>query len=528
MTRSTDAIVDWIRAQAPQAQLTADSRRINPGDVFFAYPGDEVDGRLFIDDAIERGAAAVVHDDMHFVIDTSVTIPVLAVADLKQCAGAIANAWYQHPDSDIAVLAVTGTNGKTSCSQWLAAAWSRLSNPCAVIGTLGTGIVRNGVVEQLVDTGYTTPDAILLQQRLRVLRDGGAHALAIEASSIGIDQGRLRGLHIDTALWTNLSRDHLDYHGDMERYRAAKVQLFDWPGLQHAVINLDDTAGHNLMHQLQKSATTMTLIGFTCTGVKLSGIKLPSIKLLTASELRSTVAGTSFQLTVGSESMAVKTNMVGDFNVSNLLGVIGVLLAHGFALASIVAVIETLTAVPGRMQQFGGDNAPLVVIDYAHTPDALEKTLATLRPVAQQRSGKLWCVFGCGGDRDSGKRPAMGVAAMAADHIILTNDNPRSEDPADIITQILSGITSSRASLPSPSPLPSQAISAAVEPKVIEDRAAAILWAVRHAARPDVILLAGKGHETTQEVRGKKHRFLDADHAALALATRATSKGVHS
>ncbi len=512
MSLSTEHIIDWLRAHAPQAHLSADSRRIAAGDVFFAYPGDAGDGRLFIDDAIERGAAAIVYDGAQFSIDVTVMIPALAIADLKQCAGAIANAWYQQPDRDMAVLAVTGTNGKTSCSQWLAAAWSRLANPCAVIGTLGTGIVRNGVPEQLDETGYTTPDAILLQRRLRALHDGGARALAIEASSIGIDQGRLRGLHIDTALWTNLSRDHLDYHGDMERYRAAKMRLFSWPGLQHAVINLDDAVGLQLLQQLHagvpNSATGLSLTGYTITGVSIAGVKV-----LAASELRSTSAGTSFQLNYDGQSVALKTNMVGDFNVSNLLGVIGVLLAHGFALASIVAVVETLSAVPGRMQQFGGDNAPLVVIDYAHTPDALEKTLGTLRPVAQQRGGKLWCVFGCGGDRDAGKRPAMGTAAMAADHIILTSDNPRSEHPAAIITQIQSGMTS-----PSPNGAP----------KVIEDRAAAILWAVRHAERTDVILLAGKGHETTQEVRGKKHRFLDADHAALALATRATSKGAHS
>lgn len=508
MTISTDNITDWMRQHASYAQLSADSRQIAAGDVFFAYPGDAADGRLFIDDAIERGAAAIVYESAQFTIDAAVTIPALAITNLKQCAGAIANAWYQHPDSDMAVLAVTGTNGKTSCSQWLAAAWSRLATPCAVVGTLGTGIVRDGVAESLAQSGYTTPDAVMLQHRLRALRDGGAQALAIEASSIGLDQGRLHGLHIDTALWTNLSRDHLDYHGDMDNYRAAKMQLFDWPGLRHAVINVDDASGLALLTQLQQTATGVALTGFTCTGVALSGVNV-----LAASDIRSTASGTSFQLGCGSESVAVKTKLVGDFNVSNLLGVIGVLLAHDFTLASIIAVIETLTPVSGRMQQFGGDNAPLVVIDYAHTPDALEKTLATLRRVAQQRIGKLWCVFGCGGDRDAGKRPAMGTAAMAADHIILTSDNPRSEIPTDIIAQIQSGMASA---------------SSLAAPKVIEDRAAAILWAVRHAERPDVILLAGKGHETTQEVRGKKLRFLDADHAALALATRATSKGVHS
>ena len=503
---STVQTVEWMRQYAPHAELSADSRRIGSGDIFFAYPGDTADGRLFIGDAVERGAAAIVYDSVQFTIDDSVTIPTLALADLKQCAGAIANTWYRHPDAGIPVFAVTGTNGKTSCSQWLAAAWSRLTTPCAVIGTLGSGIVRNGMPEQLTETGYTTPDPIQLQRGLRSLRDSGAQALAIEASSIGLDQGRLLGLHIDTALWTNLSRDHLDYHGDMARYSAAKMQLFSWPGLRHAIVNLDDAAGAQLLRNLQLTQPHLLLTGFSC-----SGNSLPGINTLFASDLRSHSGGTTFQLASGSKTVLIKTQLVGDFNISNLLAVIGALLAHGIGLPAIVPVVESLTAVPGRMQQFGGDDAPLVVIDYAHTPDALEKTLATLRRVAQQRNGELWCVFGCGGDRDAGKRTAMGAVATAADQIILTSDNPRSEIPSAIITQILSGIPSQHT----------------VVPKVIEDRAAAILWAVRHAERADVILLAGKGHETTQEVRGKKLPFLDADHAALALATRATSKGVH-
>ena len=507
---TTEKIVAWMQLHASGAALSADSRCIANGDVFFAYPGDAADGRRFIADAIERGAAAVICEQSAYKIDAaiSVAVPTLAVIDLKQQAGAIANAWYQQPDAGMSILAVTGTNGKTSCSQWLAAAWSRLAGPCAVIGTLGTGIARNGVAEALVETGYTTPDPILLQRRLRALRDAGAQAMAIEASSIGLDQGRLRGLHIHTALWTNLTRDHLDYHADMARYYAAKMQLFDWPGLQHAVINLDDATGLQLLQRLQTTAPHITLTGYSISGNKIAGITH-----VTAHDLRSTHYGTTFHLTSGTESCIVKSRLVGAFNVSNLLGVIGVLLAHGFALTSIIAAIEALGPVPGRMQQCGGDDAPLVVIDYAHTPDALEKTLSTLRQVAQQRSGKLWCVFGCGGDRDAGKRAVMGVAAMNADEIVITSDNPRSETPAVIIAQILAGITPTA--------------STASAPKIIEDRAAAILWAVRHAERADVVLLAGKGHETTQEINGKKYPFLDADHAALALATRATSKGVH-
>ena len=514
---TAEQIVAWIQQRAAGAALCADSRCISNGDVFFAYPGDTGDagdGRRFIADAIERGAAVVIYEKSDYKTDAAVTVPALAVIGLKQQAGAIANAWYQKPDADMSILAITGTNGKTSCSQWLAAAWSRLAGPCAVIGTLGTGLVRNGVAEPLVETGYTTPDPILLQRRLRALRDAGAQALAIEASSIGLDQGRLRGLHIHTALWTNLSRDHLDYHADMASYCAAKMQLFDWPGLQHAVINLDDATGLQLLQRLQTTAPHITLTGYSISGKSLAGIAH-----LAAHDLRTTHYGTTFQLTCGADTCVVKSRMVGAFNVSNLLGVIGVMLAHGFALPSIIAAIEALGPVPGRMQQCGGDDAPLVVIDYAHTPDALEKTLATLRHVARQRSGKLWCVFGCGGDRDTGKRAAMGTAAMNADEIVITSDNPRSETPSSIIAQILVGITQT-------TPISSIAPTI-VAPKIIEDRAAAILWAIRHAERADVVLLAGKGHETTQEINGKKYPFLDADHAALALATRATNKGVH-
>ncbi|NDP59653.1 MAG: UDP-N-acetylmuramoyl-L-alanyl-D-glutamate--2,6-diaminopimelate ligase, partial [Oxalobacteraceae bacterium] len=356
------------------------------------------------------------------------------------------------------------------------------------------------------ETGYTTPDAILLQRRLRDLRRAGASALAIEASSIGLDQGRLNGLPVQVALFTNFTRDHLDYHGDMATYEAAKTALFDQPGLQHAVLNLDDAMGLRLLAHLQRTAPQLALTGYTLTDLQPAGITV-----LRAGDIRSSHAGTSFQLMTAAGTMLVRTRLVGSFNVSNVLGIIGVLLAQDCPLRAIVDAIETLTAVPGRMQQFGGQDAPLVVIDYAHTPDALDKTLAALQQVAAQRHGKLWCVFGCGGDRDPGKRPQMGLAALAADEIIITSDNPRSEVAAAIIAQTLQG-TDERAD--------SHAV-----PLVIEDRAAAILWAVRHAANADVILLAGKGHENYQEIRGKKLPFLDADHAALALATRATHKG---
>ena len=506
MSMTPEQIVAWLRQHAPNAALSSDSRSIGVGHVFVAYPGDDGDGRDYIDDALARGAAAVVFDSTDFVWNPLQKIPALGVAGLKRQAGPIANLWYGQPDATMFCVAVTGTNGKTSCSQWLASALSRLSEPCAVIGTLGTGLVRHGAVEQLVETGFTTPDAVLLQRSVRALHDAGATSLAIEASSIGLDQGRLNGLHVDVALFTNFTRDHLDYHGDMATYEAAKTALFDWPGLRSAVLNLDDPLGLRLVAHLQNSAPQVGLTGYSLQSSAPAGIDT-----VYASDIRSSHAGTTFQLTTPGGTSLVRTRLVGNFNVSNVLGVIAVLLAGGHALRVVVEAVEALVAVPGRMQQFGGQDAPLVVIDYAHTPDALEKTLGALRQVAQQRNGQLWCVFGCGGDRDPGKRPQMGAVAMLAEQIIVTSDNPRGELAADIIAQVVRGID--------------QNDSNRAAPVVIEDRAAAILWAVRHAAKADVILLAGKGHESYQEIRGRKLPFLDADHTALALATRATTKG---
>jgi UDP-N-acetylmuramoyl-L-alanyl-D-glutamate--2,6-diaminopimelate ligase len=506
-------VADWLRQCAPGAELTSDSRAVHAGDVFLAYPGDFADGRRFIDDAVARGAAAVVVESIDFLWPGTPAVPNLPVPNLKQQAGLVAAQWYGMPGADLFTIAVTGTNGKTSCTQWLAAALSRLGDPAAVIGTLGAGLYRRGVADTLAETGYTTPDAVLLQRRLRDLRTEGATALAIEASSIGLDQGRLNGLPVQVAVFTNLTRDHLDYHGDMATYEATKVALFDWPGLQAAIVNLDDPMGLRLLARLQQARPTVAVTGYTLTDTLTDALPdavLPPTNVLRASDIRTSHIGTSFQLTTAAGSMLVKTRLVGNFNVSNVLAIIGALLAKGFELRAIIDAVEALTAVPGRMQQFGGQDAPLVVIDYAHTPDALEKTLAALRAVALQRGGKLWCVFGCGGDRDPGKRPQMGAVAMSADDVVVTSDNPRSELPADIIAQILSGVDASHAA-----------------PLVIEDRAAAILWAVRHAGKADVILLAGKGHESYQEIRGKKLPFLDADHAAIALATRATTKGAN-
>ena len=489
----------WIKAAAPSGQLTSDSRRVQRGDVFFAYAG----ATHFIAAAIEQGAAAIVHDAVEW--NAAWSVPHLLVSDLKRLAGPVAHAFYGMPDSAMFSAGVTGTNGKTSCALWLAQALARLGETSSVIGTLGVGLCKpRGAIEFDV-TGYTTPDAVLLARKLAAMRDAGARAVAIEVSSIGLDQERAAGMHFDVAMFTNLTRDHLDYHGDMATYEAAKVKLFDWPGLKTAVINLDDPMGLRLARHVDgKLSGEYPVIGYTLQDAA-SQPDLPGVLMLRASQFRSRHAGTDFHLECALGVALVKTQLVGHFNISNALAVLGALLAHGTGLRAAIDGIESLQPAPGRMQQVGGQEAPMVVIDYAHTPDALAKTLAALRQVAQERGGQLWCVFGCGGDRDPGKRPQMGAIAQLADHVVVTSDNPRSEDPHAIIAQIVAGMHAD-----------------GPQPQAIEDRAAAILSAIKHAAKPDVILLAGKGHEPYQEIKGKKLPFSDTDHAQLALSARLT------
>jgi UDP-N-acetylmuramoyl-L-alanyl-D-glutamate--2,6-diaminopimelate ligase len=500
-------ICQWIVQAAPAAQLASDSRRVKRGDVFFAYPGEAGDGRAFIEKALEQGARAIVYEKAGFAWDAAWNVPHLAVAGLKQNAGPIAHAFYGMPDEKMFTVGVTGTNGKTSCAVWLGQALARLGQPAAVIGTLGVGVFSGRDEAEYDVTGYTTPDPVLLAKKLADVRDAGAVSLAIEVSSIGLEQGRTSGMHFDVALFTNLTRDHLDYHGDMESYEAAKIKLFEWPGLKTAVLNLDDPAGLRLVNHLKtRSNSALHLIGYTLNDVA-ARPDIDGVAILRASQFRSRHAGTDFHLESPFGGATIKTRLVGHFNVSNALAVLGALLAKGTALRAAVDVLEALVPAPGRMQQVGGQDAPMVVIDYAHTPDALEKTLGALRQVAQERGGQLWCVFGCGGDRDPGKRPQMGAIAQIADHVLVTSDNPRSEDPAAIIAQIVAGMDPAH---------PGSRL------QTVEDRAAAILSAVKHAAKPDVILVAGKGHEPYQEIKGRKMPFSDAEHAQLALAARVT------
>ncbi len=494
------SIVRWLELTCPGSELFSDSREIGTSTrhaVFFAYEGDSADGRNYISKAIENGAIAVVYESEGFTWNPEWNVPHRGVSGLKAYAGPIADAYYGSPAKSMLVIAVTGTNGKTSCTQWIGQSLSRWGKKTAVIGTLGVSVFEDGKSGIAEETGYTTPDQVQLQRKLAELRKKGVACIAMEASSIGIDQGRLNGIPIDIALFTNFTRDHLDYHHDMAAYKAAKRKLFNWPGLKYAVLNLDDPMGIELTAGL---AEKIALIGFTLENAD------AGIPVLRAQDLRNRIQGIEFRVESPFGAARVRTHLIGRFNVSNTLGVLGVLLAAGMPWDKAVFSLGELLPPPGRMQQMGSSETPLVVIDFAHTPDAMEKGLSALRQVADDRNGRLWCVFGCGGDRDHGKRPQMGAVSEQADFVIVTSDNPRSEDPKEIMKQIVSGMQKS--------------------PQMFEDRATAILQAVRQASKNDVIFLAGKGHETYQEIKGVKLPFADADHVALALASRVSNMKV--
>ena len=470
----------------PLADLTADSRAVKLGSIFVAYPGTVLDGRAYIPDAISRGAAAVLWERSGFTWDEGWHVPNLGVDNLRGRISEIAGHVYGNPSDSLWVAGVTGTNGKTSVSQWIAAASDALGRRSAVVGTLG-----NGLVGERVEAKNTTPDPIVLQRLLSEYLRRGARNVAMEVSSHGLDQGRVAGIKYDCAIFTNLTRDHLDYHVTMEAYAEAKYRLFSARGLRHAVINVDDATGAAFAARLHGSGLDVITYG-TKDGARLK-----------AGGVRFSEAGVRFRLDGAWGAREVSSGVLGAFNVSNLLAVIGALLAQGIELDDAVRAMADLEPVPGRLERVGGTGMPLVVVDYAHTPDALEKALAALRPTVAA-GHRLVCVFGCGGDRDPGKRPLMGeAAARLADHVIVTSDNPRSEDPHAIIEQILGGI-------------PRGASPHSTES--IEDRQVAIFSAVHHARAGDVVLLAGKGHETYQEIAGTRHPFNDREVAGAALA----------
>lgn len=490
------AILEQLERQGVVARrLTADSRRVQPGDVFVAFPGAQADGRDFIAQAVASGAAAVIAESegnrgqtpiSRFMKSGSVPyFPVVEVPNLAALSGEIAHLVYGRPSEHLWLAGVTGTNGKTSISQWIAQAMNFLQHPCAVIGTLG-----NGFLDALDESPNTTPDAITLHAALAGFLARGAEACAMEVSSIGLDQGRVNGAAFDVAVFTNLTRDHLEYHGTMTAYAAAKEQLFLAPGLAAAVLNLDDPMGRDLAAKLRGRVHT---IGYTLGKLDVSATD----EILRAEKLDMGAAGMAFDL----RGVHFAAPVVGRFNASNLLAVIGALLSRDEKLERIAAALRTIQPPPGRMQALGGHDEPLIVVDYAHTPDAMEKALGVLRETAAARGGKLVCVFGCGGERDSGKRPQMGaVAETLADRVLLTSDNPRREDPQAIIDDILTGMRR--------------------RPPVEPDRARAIADAIAAADRRDVVLVAGKGHEPYQEIAGVRHAFSDVGAAESALAAR--------
>lgn len=482
------------------SNLVTDSRAVKPGDTFLAYAGERDDGRQFIPQALAAGANAVLWESHGFVWDPAWKTPNLPIGGLRNLAGVIADHVFGHPSKKLWLIGITGTNGKTSCSHWIAQAMDALGTKTAVIGTIGTGFLG-----QLESTANTTPDSVLLQRKMADFLAQGARCVAMEVSSHGIVQERLNGSTFALALFTNLSRDHLDYHGNMETYAAAKARLFRWPGLKYAVVNVDDAFGAKLAQQLEDTPTQIIGYGFSEPGER--NCESEKFRLLRGLNLRTDLRGLAFDIEFGADHAKFSTGLIGSFNALNLLGVLAVLLASGTALENAVRAMQEARPVAGRMQRIGGGEQPLVVVDYAHTPDAMEKVLTTLREVLDASAGtetettrkpRLICIFGCGGERDRGKRALMGeVATRLSDDVVITSDNPRREDPNAIIRQITSGTAGNY--------------------RVERDRTRAISAAIRGAQKGDIVLIAGKGHEAYQEIDGQKLPFTDTEVARQVL-----------
>jgi UDP-N-acetylmuramoyl-L-alanyl-D-glutamate--2,6-diaminopimelate ligase len=465
--------------------LTLDSRAVQPGDLFFAFPGLQLDGRQFISEAIDKGAAAVLAESTSEEVTFLKNIPIIPIQNLKFKIGAIAAVFYGHPTQSLKIIGITGTNGKTSCTYFIAQALAQLNIPCGIIGTLGSGLLGN-----IQPTGLTTPDAITLQGIFAKMVEQGAQVVAMEVSSHSIDLGRIEAIPFEVAIFTNLTRDHLDYHGDMETYGNVKKRLFDNPYVIHAVINADDAFGSSLLSTLKE---TKNLLSYS---VNPLSTLVPQI---TAAQIRSNPTGLSARINTPWGEGDIQLALMGQFNLSNILAVTAALCLLDIPLANVLQCVSNLKPVAGRMETvLGFEDAPLVVVDYAHTPDALEKVLTALR---QHVPGKLFCIFGCGGDRDKGKRPLMGrIAELHADVVILTNDNPRHEDPAQIIKDILTGMSH-----------PEKII-------IQQDRSKAIQDIIQCAVAGDGIVVAGKGAETHQQIGDSKIPLNDSEIVRRSLA----------
>ncbi len=456
------------------SDLCQDSRKVTPGAAFVALAGSHGHGLQYCRDAEQRGACLLIVDSDDVV---STDLPVLRLSALQKRLSELAAAFYDYPGRTMAITAVTGTNGKTSVTHLLAQAWHRLGRHAGVLGTLG-----NGPWGELSDASHTTADAVSLQRHLRALQRAGVRHLAMEASSHGLHQHRMDAVPLRCAVFTNLTRDHLDYHGDMAHYAAAKARLFSWPGLERTVINADDPWSGELLARIAAPVDILRYGRGANAELRLS-------------QVHTTLSGAVAELDTPWGRATLQSQLLGTFNLYNVLAVLACLLGEGVALAPALEVIAQLQPIAGRMQTLALPGRPLVVVDYAHTPDALEQVLQALQA---HRQARLICVVGCGGQRDRGKRPLMaGIACAHADQVWLTSDNPRDEDAQSILAEMLSGASK-----------PVQ-----VEP----DRARAIAAAVAQAQAQDIVLIAGKGHETYQEIAGVRHDFDDRVEARRAL-----------
>ncbi len=469
--------------------VSIDSRFVVPGGVFLACAGISSHGLDYLDEAVRLGAETVLWEPAAGISPPAAREGVLlaAVPDLGMHAGRIAAAFYGNPSARMDVIGITGTNGKTSVSHLLAQALSAYGRRSAVLGTLGYGFT-----DSLEPATHTTPDAVKLQALFAQLAGSGADAVAMEVSSHALEQQRVAGVNFRTAVFTNLTRDHLDYHGDLGGYAAAKRRLFHMPGLRDAVINADDATGRDILASLPPSVRAWV---FATHAESLRGMSIANT--IFATQIEFDAQGLNLEVDVAGERVALRAPLFGRFNALNLLAVFGVLLSLDVAVADAARAVSAVRPVRGRMERHGGGERPLVIVDYAHTPDALAQILSAAREHCQ---GRLVCVFGCGGDRDRGKRPEMGrIAEALADVVIVTDDNPRTEDGAVIVREIIAGMVT-----------PDDA-------QIERDRGKAIRAAIGAAKPGDVVVIAGKGHEDYQIVGTKREHFSDSEAARAAL-----------